>query len=69
LLLLDLDNTLADRERAFLAWAQAKMREWARAILMPSPIWSSKTPTACVPATSSSRRSPHASACGARCWR
>jgi len=29
LLLLDLDNTLADRERAFLAWAQAKMREWA----------------------------------------
>ena len=29
LLLLDLDNTLADRERAFLAWAQAKTREWA----------------------------------------
>lgn len=29
LLLLDLDNTLADRERAFLAWAQAKMRDWA----------------------------------------
>ena len=29
LLLLDLDNTLADREGAFLAWAQARAREWA----------------------------------------
>lgn len=29
LLLLDLDNTLADREGAFLAWARAKAREWA----------------------------------------
>ncbi len=27
-LLLDLDNTLADREGAFLAWAQAKAEEW-----------------------------------------
>ena len=25
-MVLDLDNTLADRERAFLAWAQAKAR-------------------------------------------
>lgn len=29
LLLLDLDNTLADREEAFLAWAQTKVDEWA----------------------------------------
>ena len=29
LLLLDLDNTLADREGAFLAWARAKVQEWA----------------------------------------
>ena len=29
LLLLDLDNTLADREGAFLAWARVKAREWA----------------------------------------
>jgi len=29
LLLLDLDNTLADREGAFLAWANARAREWA----------------------------------------
>jgi HAD superfamily hydrolase (TIGR01549 family) len=29
LLLLDLDNTLADRERAFLAWARTKAGEWA----------------------------------------
>jgi HAD superfamily hydrolase (TIGR01509 family) len=29
LLLLDLDNTLIDREGAFLAWAQARAREWA----------------------------------------
>ena len=29
LLLLDLDNTLADREGAFLAWANVKAREWA----------------------------------------
>lgn len=29
LLLLDLDNTLADREAAFLAWAQIKVDEWA----------------------------------------
>ena len=29
LLLLDLDDTLADREAAFLAWAEAKVWEWA----------------------------------------
>lgn len=29
LLLLDLDNTLADREGAFLSWARARAREWA----------------------------------------
>lgn len=29
LLLLDLDNTLADRERAFLVWARSKAQEWA----------------------------------------
>ena len=29
LLLLDLDNTLADREGAFLAWAQTKVDQWA----------------------------------------
>ncbi len=28
-LLLDLDNSLADREAAFLAWARAKARHWA----------------------------------------
>ncbi len=31
LLLLDLDNTLADREGAFLAWARVKAAEWAPA--------------------------------------
>jgi len=31
LLLLDLDNTLADREAAFLAWARARAVEWAPA--------------------------------------
>jgi len=29
LLLLDLDDTLADREAAFLAWARDRVREWA----------------------------------------
>lgn len=29
LLLLDLDNTLADREAAFLAWARARAQQWA----------------------------------------
>lgn len=29
LLLLDLDNTVADREGAFLTWAQTKVEEWA----------------------------------------
>ncbi len=29
LLLLDLDNTLADREAAFLSWARSKARQWA----------------------------------------
>ncbi len=29
MLLLDLDNTLADRERAFAAWAQTKVEAWA----------------------------------------
>ncbi len=28
-LLLDLDNTLADREAAFLSWARSKARQWA----------------------------------------
>ncbi len=28
-LLLDLDNTLADRDAAFLAWARSKARQWA----------------------------------------
>src|SRR5918996_5823634 len=31
LLLLDLDDTLADREGAFLAWARVKAGEWAPA--------------------------------------
>ncbi|MCA1681234.1 MAG: HAD family hydrolase, partial [Actinobacteria bacterium] len=28
-LLLDLDNTLADREAAFLTWARSKAKQWA----------------------------------------
>jgi hypothetical protein len=29
LLLLDLDNTLVDREAAFLTWAESKVARWA----------------------------------------
>lgn len=66
LLLIDLDNTLADREGAFLAWAQAKAREWAPSDPDAAAYLVEQDADGIRPAVSSLQRSPGALTCCAQ---